>query len=58
MGDGCIDFEPMIEALDGYDGIYEIETINDELRKLDLAEVFRRSAAAFEHSFGRDAVQA
>ena len=53
MGDGCIDFEPMIEALDGYAGIYEIETINDELRKLELAEVFRRSATGFQHTFGR-----
>ena len=58
MGDGCIDFEPIIEALEGYTGMYEIETINDELRKLDLAEVFRRSAAAFARTFGRHAVPA
>ena len=58
MGEGCIDFEPIIDALDGYAGIYEIETINDGLRKLDLAEVFRRSADAFEHTFGRQAAKA
>jgi sugar phosphate isomerase/epimerase len=58
MGEGCIDFEPIIEALDGYAGIYEIETINDELRGLELAEVFRRSAAGFERTFGRHAMQA
>jgi sugar phosphate isomerase/epimerase len=55
MGEGCIDFDPMIEALDGYGGVYEIETINDELRKLDLDEVFRRSVVGFQQTFGRAA---
>jgi sugar phosphate isomerase/epimerase len=55
MGEGCIDFNPMIEALDGYAGIYEIETINDELRKLDLGDVFRRSVVGFQQTFGRAA---
>jgi sugar phosphate isomerase/epimerase len=58
MGEGCIDFEPIIEALAGYAGIYEIETINDELRKEELPEVFRRSAAGYERTFGRHTVQA
>jgi hypothetical protein len=39
-------------------GIYEIETINDDLRKVDLAELFRRSASTFQQTFGRRAAAA
>lgn len=54
MGDGCIDFAPFVEGLEGFDGWFDAEVIgNDELAALPLPAVFERIGSSFEATIGR-----
>jgi sugar phosphate isomerase/epimerase len=50
MGEGCIDYGAVLDGLDGDAGWFEVEALNDELRRTSLLDRFERAAQNFERT--------